>query len=246
MHELGATVAIAHRPGRSDAAAALKSRSGAELALPVDTRDEASVAGALAEIERRWERLDFVLHTVVHVPEGLLSRPLLELRREDFRNVVDDAAYSLVVLARHAAPLLKRSTAPRLVTLSSSSSHRYTPSYHVAGIAKGALEACALYLAAELGPSGILCNVVSPSLLATAGAVRTLEPSSPSSPSSPSLNARSIAEGTRAHLAKKAPTRLPVEHADVADLVAFLCSPLCRNVTSEVITIDGGFSKNYF
>jgi enoyl-[acyl-carrier protein] reductase I len=232
LRDLGAQVAIAHRPARADVAERLRESCGAELAVPLDVRDEESVAAAFSEIERMWKRMDFLVHTVMHVPPSVLTSPLLELGREDFRAVVDDAAYSLVVLARRALPLLTRSDAGRIVTLSSSCAERYTPSYHVAGIAKAALESCALYLAAELGPSGILCNVLRPSLLATEGAKRTVGPGPVAT--------------TRAHLPKKAFTRRAVEYGDIADLVAFLCSSLCRSVTGEVLTADGGFAKNYF
>jgi enoyl-[acyl-carrier protein] reductase I len=232
LRELGARVAIAHRPARSGAAPQMKEACGAEIALPIDVRDDASVDAAFAAIGAAWGKLDFLVHTVVHIPSKALATPLLELQRGDFRDVLDDATYSLIVLARRAVPFLTRSEAGRVVTLSSTCAERYTPSYHIAGIAKAALESCALYLAAELGPSGILCNVVRASLLATDGAKRT-------------VGAGAVAS-TRAHLPKRAFTRRPVEHQDVADLVAFLASPLCRSVTAEILTADGGYAKSYF
>jgi len=232
LRHLGARVAIAHRPARHDLAARLRERAGAELALPLEVREEETVAAAFRALDAAWGGLDFLVHTVMHVPDGVLAAPLVALRREDFRDVLDDAAYSLVLLARHAQPLLARSPAGRIVAFSSAGSQRAMPGYHVAGIAKAALESCARYLAAELGPSGVLCNVVSPSLLITDGASRAV--------------GRANAEATRAHLAKKSPLRQAVGHADVADVVAFLCSEHCRGMTAEVLTLDGGFSKNYF
>ncbi len=232
LRALGAQLAIACRPERDDAARRLTEACGADLALSMDVRSEAAVAARFAELERAWGKLDFLVHTVMHVPHAVLASPLLELRREDFRDVVDDAAYSLVVLARHAAPLLKRSEAGRVVALSSTCAERYTPNYHIAGIAKATLEACSLYLAAELGPAGILCNILRFSLLPTDGAKSAV--------------GAGAVSASRAHLPKKALTRRPLEYEEVADVVAFLCSPLCRNMTGEVLTADGGFAKSYF
>jgi len=232
MRELGARVAITHRPARAEAAPALREACGAELALPLDTDDEPQVEAAFAAMNRAFGRLDFLIHTVMHVPAGALAAPFSQLRREDFHDTLDAGAYSLVVVARRALPLLSRSSSPRIVAISSACGERFTPSYHVAGVAKAALESCLVYLAYELGPLGILCNAVSPSLLASDGAVRTV--------------GRANATGTRAHLAKKSATRHAVEYAEVADTVAFFASPLCRNTTAEVLTIDGGYAKSYF
>jgi enoyl-[acyl-carrier protein] reductase I len=231
LRALGARVAIAHRPERSTVASALAESAGAEVALCLDVDHGAAVAGAFEALAARWGRLDFLVHTVMRVPAPVLARPLLELRREDFRGVVETAAYSLVLLCREAMPLFARSTSPRVVALGSACSARFTPHYHVAGIGKAALESTLVYLAGELGPAGVLCNLVSPSLLATDGAVRTV--------------GREIALSTRAHLTRKSLTRKPVDYDDVSDCVAFLCSAHCRNITGEVFTIDGGFSKSY-
>jgi enoyl-[acyl-carrier protein] reductase I len=107
-----------------------------------------------------------------------------------------------------------------------------TPHYHVAGIAKAALDATLLYLAHELGPSGILCNAVSPALIATDGAVAAV--------------GADAAASTRAHLARRAATRAATEPDDVAACAAWLASASCRNITGETITVDGGHARSYF
>ena len=70
------------------------------------------------------------------------------------------APRNALLRATRAAGLV-RSTAPRVVALTSACSHRMTPNYHVAGIAKAALEATVLYLAMQLGRDGVLVNAVS-------------------------------------------------------------------------------------
>jgi len=231
MRALGADVAVTYRPARAATAGPLAASLDCPH-FPLDIDDPASISATFASLDRTFGRLDFVVHTLMHVPPGLLDRPLLDVSRTDLSRVLDVAVHSFVLLARHAHPLLTRSSSPRLVTLSSPCSHRMTPHYHVAGIAKAALESAVLYLAAELGPAGILVNCVSPGLIDTDGAVSVL--------SAP------VAASSRAHIARRAATRRPTELTDVASTVAWLSSPLAQNLTGEVITVDGAFARSYF
>jgi enoyl-[acyl-carrier protein] reductase I len=227
----GAEVAIASRPDRQRTTAELAARLGStSIALELD--DEASIAAAFAALERAFGRLDFLVHTLMRVPAELLARPLLEVSYADFARVMQIGVHSLIVLARHARPLLARSTAPRLIALSSACARRATPHYHVAGIAKAALESAVIYLAAELGPSGILVNAVSPGLVATDGAAQVI--------------GEGAAAATRAHMARRSATRRAVELDEVAECVAWLASPHARQIAGEVITVDAGYARSYF
>jgi enoyl-[acyl-carrier protein] reductase I len=230
LRELGAEVAVTCRPARRAHVAELAAALGAEL-YPVELADEASLAAAFDALGRGDAALDFLVHGLVDVPEGLLAGSLLAVSRADFEHVMSVAAWSLIAACRHAAPLLARSTAPRVVALTSACSHRMTPSYHVAGIAKAALEAAVIYLAMQLGREGILVNAVGASLLATDGAVRTL--------------GDRAAQATRQVQARRSATGRAIEPGDVARCVAFLCSPLACNLTGEVVTVDGGFARAY-
>lgn len=233
LRAMGAEIAATFRPGREAEVGPRLEAAGVPQRFAVEATDEGTWRDAFDALDRAWDgRLDFVVHTMAHAPAGLLARPLVELERSDFSAVLDASVYSLITAARHAAPRLERSPAGRLVTLTSASSHLMTPNYHAMGIAKGALDAAVLYLAQELGPRRIACNAVSFSLVPTDGAVRVV--------------GAEAAEGTRRHLAKRAPSRTPVELEHVVSAVGYLCSPLCANVTGEILQVDGGFSRTYF
>jgi enoyl-[acyl-carrier protein] reductase I len=229
LRELGASVAVTCRPRRLAAVAPLAAELDA-AAYPVDVTDEPSLAAAFEALGQSGP-LDFVVHSVVDIPEGVLARSMLDVSRADFAHVMTVSAWSLIAACRHSRPLLARSTAPRVVALTSACSHRMTPHYHVAGIAKAALESAVLYLAMQLGRDGILVNAVSASLLATDGAVRAI--------------GEANASATRAVQARRSATGRAIEPADVASCVAYLCSPLARNLTGEILTVDGGFSRAY-
>jgi len=53
------------------------------------------------------------------------------------------------------------------------------------------------------------------------------------------------AAGTRAIQAKRSATGRAIESDEVASCVSFLCSPLARNLTGEILTVDGGFARAY-
>jgi enoyl-[acyl-carrier protein] reductase I len=227
----GATVAITYRPARAPACGPLLAAGGLARGLEVDVQDEASIQAAVECIGAEWGRIDFIVHAIVGVPEGTLGRPLLALTREEYREVMEVTAYSLIAACRHAAPWMTRSAHPRVVALTSPAAQRTTPNYHAVGIAKAALSTALLYLGAELGPRGILCNGVGFSLIETDGARRAV--------------GEKLAAATRTSLQKRAPTRQAVEYEHIARTVAFLASPLCANMTGEILTVDGGFSRIY-
>jgi enoyl-[acyl-carrier protein] reductase I len=236
LHDLGAEVAMTCRPPRLAGVALLAAELGAAV-YPVDVTDEPSLAAAFAAIDRAAHEagqgapLDFVVHCLVDIPEGVLARSLLDVSRADFEHVMSISAWSLIAACRHARPLLARSTAPRVVALTSACSHRMTPHYHVAGIAKAALESAVIYLAMQLGRDGILVNAVGASLLPTDGAVRAI--------------GLANATATRVVQARRSATGRAIEPGDVASCVGFLCSPLACNLTGEVLTVDGGFARAY-
>lgn len=231
FRSMGAEVAITQRGREPATERELESELGV-LALPMNVLDEHSVADAFAALAQRRDRLDFLVHCLVHVPPGGLSGSALEISRDDFSEAMEVGARSLLVCARHALPLLRRSEAPRIVALFSAGGEFAIPNYHLVGIVKGALAATLRYLALELGPLGVLCNGVSFPMLETGAAERVL--------------GKETVEKTRNHLGKRSMTRTPGTFESVANTVAFLVSRNCQNLTGEIINVDGGYCRSYF
>lgn len=226
----GAEVAVSLRPRHAPLLTEL-TESG-YLALELDALDEPSIERAVASVAQRFERIDFVVHALVHVPEGALARPVTELTARELSEAMDVGVRSLLAVVRYARPFLELSSSPRVVTLLSAGADFAMPNYHVVGIVKAALAAAVRYLAAELGPAKILCNAVNFSILETDAARRVI--------------GAERTQQTRQHLAKRSMTQAPLDYADVANAVAFLSSPLCSNLTGEALVVDGGFSRSYF
>jgi len=226
----GAEVTISHRESRRAAVAPLAEALGCER-MELDFRDESAVERGFAEFGARHGRLDFLLHTLVHVPDGILERPVTELSAADFATVMDIGVRSLLVACRYALPWLRHSDAARVVTLLSPGSDRAVPHYHAVGMMKGALAAAVRYLALELGPEGVLCNAVSFSIVETDAARRVI--------------GSELTQKTRAALGKRAFTRRATDYDDVVNALTYLASPLCTNVAGETLSVDGGFLRGY-
>lgn len=194
------------------------------LILPCDVTNDAELDALFEAIDRQYGRLDFVVHGVAFADREDLARPFVDTSRDGFRKALDISAYSLVALARRAAPLMERNQGGSIVTLSYLGAERVFPNYNVMGVAKAALESSVRYLASDLGPKNIRVNAIS------AGPIKTLAASGISGFSS-------ILQAYR----ERAPLRRTVETEEVADAAVFLLSPAGRAVTGEVLMVDGGY-----
>jgi enoyl-[acyl-carrier protein] reductase I len=194
------------------------------MVLPLDVTDDGQIARVFEEIDRGFGGLDFLVHGAAFAPREELSAPFLQTSREGFRLSLDISAYSLIALARGAAPLMAKRGGGSIVTLTYLGSERVFPNYNVMGVAKAALEATVRYLAADLGPQNIRVNAVS------AGPIKTLAASGISGFS-----------GILQHYRDRAPLHRTVETAEVAEAAVFLLGPAGRGVTAEVLMVDGGY-----
>jgi enoyl-[acyl-carrier protein] reductase I len=194
------------------------------LVVPCDVTSDDQIDAVFAAIERQHGGLDFVVHAAAFAERDDLSRPFSETSRDGFRKALDVSAYSLIALARRAAPLMEKRGGGSILTLTYLGSERVFTNYNVMGVAKAALEASVRYLASELGPRNIRVNAIS------AGPVKTLAAAGIAGFSS-------ILQTYR----DRAPLRRTVDGSDVADAAIFLLGPAGRAVTAEVLMVDGGF-----
>ena len=194
------------------------------LILPLDVTSDEQIADVAARCDATFGGLDFVVHGAAFAPREELARPFLETSREGFRIALDISAYSLVAVARAAAPLLEKRGGGSILTLTYLGSQRVFPNYNVMGVAKAALEASVRYLAADLGPRNIRVNAIS------AGPIKTLAASGIGGFS-----------GILQVYRERSPLRRNTETSEVADAARFLLGPSGRGVSGEVLVVDGGY-----
>jgi enoyl-[acyl-carrier protein] reductase I len=196
----------------------------APLVLPCDVTSDSDIEATFAKVDEAFGGLDFVVHGAAFASRDDLVGPFVNTSRDGFRLALDVSAYSLIALARGAAPLMQKRGGGSILTLTYLGSERVFPNYKVMGVAKAALEATVRYLAADVGPNNIRVNAVS------AGPVKTLAAAGISGFSS------------ILHVyPERAPLRRNVDAGEVADAAAFLLSDAARGITGEVLMVDAGF-----
>ena len=194
------------------------------IVLPCDVSRDEDIALLFESLGTRVDGLDFMVHGAAFAPREALSAPFIETSREAFRTALDISAYSLVAMARGAAPLLAKKGGGSIVTLSYLGADRVFPNYNVMGVAKAALESSVRYLASDLGAQNIRVNTIS------AGPVKTLAASGVSGFS-----------GILQVYRDRAALKRNIDGSDVADTAMFLLGPASRGITGEVLYVDAGY-----
>jgi enoyl-[acyl-carrier protein] reductase III len=163
------------------------------------------------------------LAVLVHNAATGVIRPALETEEKHFDWTLHANAAALLSLARAAAPAMRPGSS--IVALSSLGADRVLDNYALVGASKAALESIVRYLAVELAPRGIRANTVSAGLVDT-----------------DALDFFPDREEMLAQFRARTPAGRLVSPADVADAVAFLCSPQAEMIRGQTLVVDGGFS----
>jgi enoyl-[acyl-carrier protein] reductase I len=192
------------------------------LILPCDVTKDDEIAALFAALGSKLGRLDLLLHSVAFAPKEALEGEFLNTSREAFRVAHDVSAYSLVALARAAAPLM--TAGGSIVAMSYYGAEKVVPHYNVMGVAKAALEASTRYLAYELGPRKIRVNCLS------AGPVNTLA----------ARGISGFSEMLRLYEAR-APLKRNVLPEELGATGLFLAGDGAAAITGQVIYVDCGY-----
>ena len=131
----------------------------------LDVTDPTHATALRDTLAEKWGRVDGALHAIGFAPEVCLGDDFMAATFDDVKVAVEISAYSLKLLADAVAPLM--TDGGSIVGLDFDATVAW-PAYNWMGVAKAALESCSRYLAKELGPQGIRCNLVA------AGPVKTL------------------------------------------------------------------------
>jgi enoyl-[acyl-carrier protein] reductase I len=193
-----------------------------DLVLPCDVSDTASMDAVFAEIARRWDGLDFLVHAIAFSDKAELDGRYVDTTEANFTRTMLISCYSLTALAQRAEKLMGPGGA--LLTLTYYGAEKVMPHYNVMGVAKAALEASVRYLAADLGRGGIRVNAIS------AGPIKTLAASG-------IADFRYILKWNEYNSALR--RTVSIEEVGAAGL--YLLSDLARGVTGEVHHVDAGY-----
>lgn len=198
---------------------------GADIFSAMDVREEGQIKAVFDEIEAKWGKLDFVVHSIAFAPRDDLHGRVIDCSREGFSMAMDISCHSLIRMARYAEPLMEKSDGNgTIITVSFYGAEKVVENYNIMGPVKAALESTARYMAAELGPKGISVHAVSPGPLLTRAA-------------SGIDRFDALMEDAR----KRAPEHRLVTIDEIGALCAYLCSNEARSITGNTTYIDAGY-----
>lgn len=166
--------------------------------------------------------VDGVVHSIGFAPEACLGDDFMAAQWPDVAVAVQVSAYSLKTLAEAFLPLMGRGAS--IVGMDFDNTVAW-PAYNWMGVAKAALESTSRYLAKELGPRGIRCNLVA------AGPIKTM-----AARSIPGFAKFEDVWDDRAPLGWDVTDSEPVARTTLA-----LLSDWFPATTGEIVHVDGGY-----
>src|SRR5689334_20538857 len=105
-HKAGAKLAFTYQGERlKENVEELAGTFGADtLLLPCDVTKDEEIDRVFAEVGSKFGKLHLLLHSVAFAPREALEGDFVQTSREAFRIAHDVSSYSLIALARGAAP----------------------------------------------------------------------------------------------------------------------------------------------
>lgn len=188
-------------------------------AVKANVGDLEELHGLFQAIRERWDGLDILVNSAARGLER--PRNAMASLPQHLRTTFETNVLGPWFAAKEALPLME-GTGGAIINLTSLGAQRYTPNYAAVGVTKGALDTLTTYLAVELAPKGIRVNSVCPSWVEDSAGV--------------SLMPSEFGDKLRRNI----PAGRHVTPEDVANLVAFLCSPEAEMIIGQNIVLDGG------
>jgi len=217
----GAQVVVGYRSRMADANKVvdeLRAQGGRATAFGADISTREGAESLVAETLRVYGGLDlFVGNAGIWPAEEV---PLTEMDDERWMRTIRENVDSIFYTTRAVAGAM--SDHGRIVLVSSTAGQRGEAMHADYAATKGAVISFTKSLAVELAPRDITVNAVAPGWVDTE-----------------MVSAPMAAEG-RERIAASIPLRRIASPEDIAGPIVFLCSPLARHITGEILNVNGG------
>jgi 3-oxoacyl-[acyl-carrier protein] reductase len=223
----GARVAVTYRSRRDRAQAVVEriaANGGEAVAVPLDLAAPETIVAAARAVLERWGRIDALVNNAVMWGERRPwdAPPFEQLPADEWRDLFRANAEGPIAAIQAVLPAMRSQRWGRVVNVSSGVAVDGVPGGGAYGAAKASLHGLTRTLCKELGPAGILVNVVIPGVTLTERMAATLPPA------------------LREQRAQASPIRRLLPPEEVAPTIVFLCSAANTAVTGEVVRAGGG------
>jgi len=164
------------------------------------------------------------IDSVIYCPGSINLKPILQLKEEDFVNDFNINVLGAIKTVKTYLNNLKKGDDPSLLFFSTVAVGQGMPFHSSVSVAKAGIEGLTKSLAAELAPS-IRVNCIAPTITRTDMAQRILRN-----------------EKIEENIANKHPLKKICEAKDISDMADFLISHNAKNITGQIMHVDGGMS----
>jgi NAD(P)-dependent dehydrogenase (short-subunit alcohol dehydrogenase family) len=219
-------------PSAEETASMVKQEGGECVAFEADVTKEATLAIAIATVQKRWGRID-LLHYNVGVSIGGGDAPLLDFTEAAFDRISAINLRGAIMACKHVIPIMRQQRAGAIIMISSLAALENYPLVAYKAT-KAAMIAFTKQVAIQNAEYGIRANVILPGLIDTPMAVDT--------------RAR-VSGKSRAQVAAERDARVPLRRKmgtawDVANAALFLASDEANFITGVALLVDGGGALN--
>ena len=224
LDQAGARLAFTYQGERfRDTVAGLTEGMVDPLLMECDVSRDEDLERTFETVREEFGTLDYLVHSVAFALREDLEGDYRNTSRRGFLTALEISAFSLLPMARLAAPLMKDRDGS-IVALSYLGAERAIPGYNVMGTAKAALEQAVKQLALDLGPEGVRVNAIS------AGPINT-------------VSARGVSgfSGILKVYEERTPLKRNITQEEVGKAALFLLTDMASGITGTTLHVDAGF-----
>ncbi|MCL4523533.1 MAG: SDR family oxidoreductase [Acidobacteria bacterium] len=230
----GAEVAICARSAANleKASAEIRSRTGRGVfAKALDVTDYAAVQAFVAEVEKRFGRVDICVTNAGGPP----AKKFVDISVDEWRTAVELTLMSTVFFAREVLPRMRKNRWGRLLTITSVSVKQPIDNLLLSNSIRAGVTGLAKTLANEFGADGITVNNVCPGYTLTERLGELADHLAKSAGAS--------RDAILGQWAAQVPIGRVASPEEFAALVAFLASERASYINGVTIPVDGGWAK---
>jgi 3-oxoacyl-[acyl-carrier protein] reductase len=224
----GVRVVITYREQQEKAEAVaqeIRANSGEAMVVALDLQSSASIRQAVEQVNKNWGTIDILINNAVQWGKRAPWDALLfeNEPEEEWREEIRTNLEGSFAVLQAVVPGMRSQGWGRIVNVSSGIAVDGLPGKSAYGAAKAALHGLTRTLHKELGPHGILINVVMPGMTITERSVR-------------------LPETVLQKFAQSSPIGRLLPSEEVVPVMLFLCSALNTAVTGEMVRASGGIT----
>jgi 3-oxoacyl-[acyl-carrier protein] reductase len=219
LAEHGAAIAAVARSEEAlkETVDAIRTAGGTVEPYAVDVADSASVDAAVEKIAARFQKIDILVNNAGVTRDGLLAR----MTTEAWDTVINTNLKGAFHLTRPVGRMMVKQRSGRIINISSVIGLMGNAGQANYAASKAGLIGFTKSVAREFASRGITCNVVCPGFIETD-------------------MTKDLGEDLKKKLLERIPLQRLGQPADIAGVVAFLCSPAASYITGQILTVDGG------